>query len=189
MKLWRKKSDPEPGSSPEASPGSAIRAGLDALVERDPSFALEPFLAACTETFTVAQRAWTERQPELTRALFQDVIWEDHRRQIEQFVTDGKRNVIDELAVDDVQVVAVGREHDVDSITARFFARCADYDVDVTSTEPEPVIVRGTTKVEVWAEDWVFQRFAPDGTGWLLARIEQLPTYEDAIATLPDPAR
>jgi predicted lipid-binding transport protein (Tim44 family) len=187
VKPWRKKSDPEPGSSPDAPAASTIRAGLDALVERDPTFELEPFLASCTETFTVAQRAWTERQPELTRDRFQDVIWDDHRRQIEQFVADGKRNVIDELAVDEVQVVAVDREHDLDSITVRFFARCADYDVDLTT--PEPVIVRGTTTVEEWAEDWVFQRFAPDGTSWLLARIEQLPTYEDAIATLPDPAR
>jgi predicted lipid-binding transport protein (Tim44 family) len=187
MKLWRKRSDPEPGSSPDAPSGLAIRAALDALVERDPAFALDPFLEACTDTFTIAQRAWTERKPELTRSVFQDVIWDDHRAQIERFRDEGKRNVIEHLAVDDLQVVAVGREHDLDSITVRFFAQCADYDVDETGSEP--VIVRGTTKVEVWAEDWVFQRPASGEDGWLLARIEQLPTYEDAIATLPDPAR
>lgn len=187
MKLRRERNDPLPGSSPDAPAGSAIRAGIDALVERDPSFAVEPFLASCTETFEVAQRAWTEREPELTRAVFQPEIWEDHRRQIQQFVADEKRNVIDGLAVDDVVVVAVGREHDLDSITVRFFARCADYDVDLSVAEP--VIVRGTTKVEVWAEDWVFQRPAAERGGWLLARIEQLSTYEHAIATVPDPQR
>ena len=189
MKIWRRKTDPEPGSAPDAPAGSAIDEALAALVERDPSFSIDPFLEACTETFTEAQRAWTERRPELTRERFQDEIWEDHRRQIEQFVADGKRNVIDELAVDNVQVVTVGREHDLDTITVRFFAKCADYDVDVTSTAPEPVIVRGTTTVEDFAEDWVFQRPVAEDGEWLLARIEQLPTYEDAIATLPDPAR
>lgn len=187
MTRVREPTDPEPGSSPDAPAGSAIRAGLDALAERDPSFALEPFLESCAETFGVAQRAWTERRPELTRAVFQPEIWEDHRRQIDRFITDATRNVIDELAVDDVVVVAVGREHDLDSVTVRFFARCADYDVDLSG--PEPVIVRGTTKVEVWAEDWVFQRPVAERGAWLLARIEQLSTYEDAIATLPDPRR
>ena len=188
MNLRREPSDPAPGSSPAAPSSSAIRAGIDALVERDASFALEPFLAACTETFTIAQRAWTERRPELTRGRFREEIWQDHRRQIEQFVADGKRNVIDALEVDDRQVVAVGREHELDDITVRFFARCADYDVDLTGG-PEPVVVRGTTTVEVWAEDWVFQRPVSDTGAWLLGRIEQLSTYEDAIATLPDPAR
>jgi predicted lipid-binding transport protein (Tim44 family) len=187
MKLRRKKSDPEPGSSPAAPAASTIRAGLDSLVERDPSFALEPFLAACGETFDVAQRAWTERQPALTRDRFRDEVWEDHRRQIQEFIDRGRRNVVDQLAVDDVQVVAVGREDDLDSITVRFFARCADYDVDLSG--PEPVVVRGTTKVEEWAEDWVFQRPIAETGAWLLGRIEQLTTYEDAIATLPDPAR
>lgn len=187
MKLFRKKSDPAPGSSPEAPAASVIRSGLDALVERDPAFTVAAFLAACQETFDLAQRAWTERQPELTRSVFQDEVWEDHRRQIEQFIADERRNVIDGLQVDDVQVVEVGQEHDLDSITVRFFARCADYDVDLSG--PEPVIVRGTPKVEEWAEDWVFQRPIDDRGPWLLARIEQLSTYEDAIATLPDPAR
>jgi predicted lipid-binding transport protein (Tim44 family) len=187
LKLRRRRSDPTPGSSPDAPSGRAIDEALAALIERDPTFALDPFLGACTETFMIAQRAWTEREPELTRAVFQDVIWEEHRSQIERFVDEGKRNVIEQLAVDDVQVVAVGREHDLDAITVRFFARCADYDVDVTG--PEPVIVRGTTKVEEWAEDWVFQRPGSGDGSWLLARIEQLTTYEDAIATLPNPTR
>ena len=72
MKLFRKKSDPAPESSPEAPAASAIRSGLDALVERDPAFAVAAFLAACQETFDLAQRAWTERQPELTVALWEN---------------------------------------------------------------------------------------------------------------------
>lgn len=166
--------------------GVRLRAALAAMAG-GAGFDEAAFLESCTATFLLAQRAWTERDPELTREVMRPGIWEDHHRQIEAFREQGRRNVIDDLAVDDVQIVAAGRAGGADHVTVRFFARCADYDVDVTG--PEPTIVRGTTKVEEWAEDWVFSR-PVDGDGpWLLDRIEQLTTYEDALATLPDPDR
>ena len=181
--LRRRRSSTPDG--PVRPSGVQLRAALAAMAD-GAGFDEAAFLESCTTTFLVAQRAWTERDPDLTRDVMLPGIWEDHRRQIEAFREQGRRNVIDELAIDDLQIVAAANEDGADHVTVRFFARCADYDVDVTG--PEPTIVRGTTKVEEWAEDWVFSR--PVGGGpWLLDRIDQLTTYEDALATLPDPDR
>jgi len=150
-----------------------------------------------------------------------DGIWQQHKFQIDQYISGQKQNVLDNLAVQNAWLVAVDSDASFDSATIRFFASCADYDIDLSSDKHK--VVRGSKDINEWAEDWLFQRSsaavtkpgagtlnqkcpncgapleldlagvchyckAPVMSGqfdWVLVRIEQLPSWEYAQATLP----
>jgi hypothetical protein len=150
-----------------------------------------------------------------------DGVWQQHKFQIDQYLSQGKQNVLENLAVQNTRVVSVSSDPAFDTVMVRFFASCADYDVEVGGDRPK--VVRGDRTVRDWAEDWIFQRKAgattkPNGGtmakrcpncgapldldlagecrycrapvmsgefDWVLTRIEQLPSYEYAQATLP----
>jgi hypothetical protein len=83
-----------------------------------------------------------------------DGIWQQHRVQIEQYVDEHKRNVLDGLAVGDIAILSAHSDQTFDTITVRILAACADYDVDDGSGK----VVRGNKNVEQWQENWTFQR-------------------------------
>jgi hypothetical protein len=149
-----------------------------------------------------------------------DGVWNQHKFQIEQYVTANKQNVLENLAIQNIRMVAANSDESFDTINVRFFASCADYDIDLSSDKHK--VTRGSKQIEEWAEDWVFQRSSkavtkPNATmkskcpncgapldldlagickyckapvmsgefDWVLTRIEQLPSYEYALQTLP----
>jgi predicted lipid-binding transport protein (Tim44 family) len=191
--------------------------GLAAIRAHDPAFDLDAFRTAAQRTFFVAQRAWTERRPGLSRQVMADSLWQAHKMQIENQLSAGTSNRLDELAVQSITVVGLASGNGYDSVIARIFASSADYTVDAQGR-----MVRGHTDVQDWCEDWIFQRragaatrpdggllasqcphcgaglqldaagvcaycrvTAVDGTDWVLTRIDQLPSWEWAVAAVP----
>jgi predicted lipid-binding transport protein (Tim44 family) len=134
-----------------------IDAGIAAIQERDPAFNEADFLSDCNRAFFSIQQAWTERKPDLSRQVMHDGIWQQHRFQIDQYVSQNKQNILENLAVQNTRIVSVSSDPAFDTIMVRFFASCADYDVELGE---KPKIVRGDKSVKDWAEDWIFQRKA-----------------------------
>jgi len=143
-----------PGTSPVAIAPDGTADGLAAIAAHDPAFDESAFIGDAERAFFIVQQAWTEQKPELSRQVMADGIWQQHRTQIEQYVAQGRRNVLEQLAVGSARIVGAHSDQTYDTITLRFLAACADYDVDVKSGR----IVRGDRSVEQWSEDWVFQR-------------------------------
>jgi predicted lipid-binding transport protein (Tim44 family) len=212
------------GDDPRAGQVTS-RADVDAAIarvhEHDPAFNEADFLSDCNRAFFTIQQAWTERKPEISRQVMHDGIWQQHKFQIDQYVSQNKQNILENLAVQNTRVVSVSTDQSFDTVMVRFFASCADYDVELGGKKPK--VVRGDRSVSDWAEDWIFQRKAtavtkPNGGtmakrcpncgapleldlagvcrycrapvmsgefDWVLTRIEQLPDYEYAQATLP----
>jgi hypothetical protein len=83
-----------------------------------------------------------------------DGIWQQHKAQIEGYVNEHKRNVLEDLAVGDLRITSAHSDQTYDTITVRIFAACADYDVD----DEKGKIIRGNKSVGQWQEDWTFQR-------------------------------
>ena len=145
-------------------PGAAritTRADIDAAIahiqEGDPGFNEADFLSDCNRAFFTIQQAWTERKPDISRQVMHDGIWQQHRFQIDQYVSQNKQNVLENLAVQNTRLVSVSSDEAFDTIMVRFFASCADYDVELGD---KPKIVRGDRSVNDWCEDWIFQRKA-----------------------------
>jgi predicted lipid-binding transport protein (Tim44 family) len=144
-----------PGSDGAAHAGtSPVQEGLAEIKAHDPAFNEEVFLESVQRAFFVVQEAWTERKPEMSRQVMADGIWQQHRVQIQQYVNEHKRNVLEDLAVGDLQIIAAHSDQTYDTITTRVLAACADYDV----SDDHNKVVRGNKQVGQWQEDWTWQR-------------------------------
>ena len=72
-----------------------------------------------------------------------DGLWQQHRVQIQGYIDAHKRNVLEDLAVGNLTVIAAHHEPDYDTITVRVLAACADYDVD----DEHGRVIRGDKRV------------------------------------------
>lgn len=151
-----------PGSDASATT-AGVADGLSAIRAHDPAFDENAFLSRVERAFFLVQRAWTERRPELSRQVMADSLWQQHRAQIEEYRSSGRRNVLEDLSIGRAEIVAAHSDASYDTITVRIVAACADYDVDEKGR-----VVRGDRVVREFVEDWVFQRSSsattkPDG--------------------------
>jgi len=141
---------------PRSASRAEIDAGIVAITQRDGGFNEPDFLSDVNRAFFTIQQAWTERKPELSRQVMHDGVWQQHKFQIDQYLTGNKQNILDNLAVQNVRTVSVTTDTAFDTIIVRFFASCADYDIDLSDDKRK--VLRGSRNIEDWAEDWVFQR-------------------------------
>jgi predicted lipid-binding transport protein (Tim44 family) len=146
-----------PGSHQDAvASASPVADGLAEIKAHDPAFDQDGFLADVQRAFFVVQEAWSERKPDTSRRVMADGLWQQHKVQIEQYVNEHKRNVLEDLAVGNETVISAHSDQTYDTVTVRILAACADYDVDDQSGK----VVRGNRRVGQWQEDWTFQRSA-----------------------------
>jgi predicted lipid-binding transport protein (Tim44 family) len=144
-----------PGSHQEAhGPANSVADGLAQIKAHDPGFSEEPFLEQVQRAFFLIEEAWSDRKPDVSRQVMADGLWQQHRVQIDQYVKEHKRNVLEDLAIGDMAIIGAHSDQSFDTITVRIYAACADYDVDDNSGK----VVRGNKQVEQWQEDWSFQR-------------------------------
>jgi predicted lipid-binding transport protein (Tim44 family) len=150
-----------PGSHAQAHTGTtSVADGLAQITGHDPAFNEEAFLQSVQRAFFLVEEAWTERKPEMSRQVMADSVWQQHQVQIEKYVEEHKRNVLEDLAVGDLRILSAHSDQTYDTITVRVFAACADYDVDDGSGK----VVRGNKSVGQWQEDWTFQRSSSAAT-------------------------
>lgn len=143
-----------PGSNPEGGAGQSSDAGLAAIAAHDPLFSQDRFLEEVQRAFFVVQGAWTQRKPEMSRQVMADGLWQQHRVQIQGYIDAGKRNVLEDISVGSMTIIAAYTDAGYDTITVRIMAACTDYDVaDATGK-----VIRGHKDVDQWMEDWTFQR-------------------------------
>jgi predicted lipid-binding transport protein (Tim44 family) len=163
------------GTGPTGAPGQPaggqmtrqmVEAGIAAIVAHDPAFNENDFLSDANRAFFTIQQAWTERKPDLSRQVMADGVWQQHKFQIDQYLSANKQNLLDNLAVQNAVTVAASSDASFDTMVVRFFASCADYDIDLSDDKRK--VLRGSTDIDNWAEDWIFNRSSsattkPDG--------------------------
>ncbi len=133
-----------------------LDAGIAKIQAHDPAFNEADFTSDVNRAFFTIQQAWTERKPDISRQVMHDGVWQQHKFQIDQYITGNKQNVLDNLAIQNTRLVAADSDESFDTIAVRFFASCADYDIDLSDEKHK--VLRGSKQIEDWAEDWVFQR-------------------------------
>ncbi len=144
-----------PGTATAADHGpESVSDGLAAIEAHDPAFEQEAFIETVQRAFFVVQEAWTQRQPDLSRRVMAEGLWQQHRVQIQGYLDAHKRNVLEDLAVGNLTIVSAHSDERYDTIAVRVRAACADYDVADDSGK----VLSGRRRVEEWQEDWTFQR-------------------------------
>ena len=139
-----------------AATQAEIAGGVEAIKQHDPGFSIDNMLGQTNQAFFAVQEAWTERKPELSRAVMADGCWAQHRMQINQYVQSNRSNRLDNLAVQNIYPVGVSTDGNTDTVIVRIFASSADYDVDLSNNK----VISGHRDIEDWSEDWIFQRKA-----------------------------
>lgn len=144
------------GSSGQPAAVDDPEQGLAAIKAKDPGFDRAVFLEQVQRTFYLVEEAWTQRNPDMSRQVMADGLWQQHRFQIESYRSGDKRNVLDGLAVESLTILAVHTDQNYDTITVRILAQSCDYDVNSSGK-----VIRGhRDDSEQWAEDWTYQRAA-----------------------------
>ena len=97
------------GSNPNASQittRAAVDSGIAAIQQHDPAFNEADFLSDCNRAFFTIQQAWTERKPEISRQVMHDGVWQQHKFQIDQYISQQKQNVLENLAIQITRLVS-----------------------------------------------------------------------------------
>lgn len=141
------------GSDSSAMTGD-VETGIAAIQKHDPQFEEQAFVTQAQTMFFTIQQAWMECKPEMSRAVMADGLAQQTAMQLDEYRRDNRRNRLDGLTVSDARIVGAHSDNVYDTITVRFSAASADYDVDANSGR----YVKGNRDIEPWTEDWIFQR-------------------------------
>jgi Zn finger protein HypA/HybF involved in hydrogenase expression len=103
-----------------------------ALAMRDPAFQWLAFANRVKHMFMTLQDAWTNLDDKKVRPFVTDTHFDMIRYWIERMRSSGRRDVLEDVRIQRIEIAKI--EHDVwyDAITVRIFASMIDYQVDNT---------------------------------------------------------
>ena len=134
--------------------------GLDKIRSHDPSFDEATFLAAVERSFFLVQKAWCDQDPDQSRQVMADGIWQTHRTQIDEMKGRGRKSVMEELGVDRCTIVSADSNASKDTIVVRVEAHAKDFEVEIASGKRKD----GDRSTESWVEQWTYQRASSAST-------------------------
>ncbi len=141
------------GDSLLAVAAPSVAAGIAALSAADPKFSLEAFKTRAAQAFLVLQDAWCKQNLEAGRAFLSPGAFFSWSAQLEVLAAEGRRNVMENVAVRGIDVVRVVHGRVFDDLTVQVSAAAADFDVDQDGR-----IMFGDREVRAFNECWTFQR-------------------------------
>ncbi len=124
----------------------------------------ERFRVRAGEIFVNLQSAWTRRDLGGLRPFETDSLWQSHRFWIEEYQRQDLRNVIDAVAVRNIELCRVERDGDHLAVMCRIHASCVDY---VIEDKTKKRLSGSTVKRRAFTEYWTFVKHhdAQGGTG------------------------
>ncbi|HZU17833.1 MAG TPA: TIM44-like domain-containing protein [Candidatus Dormibacteraeota bacterium] len=128
--------------------------GVEVIRASDPAFDAAAFRGRVEQAFYALQTAWQERDLTSSRPFMSPGLYLGWSSQVRQMIDLHKKNVLEGLRIDDIEIVGVVHGRVFDDITVRITATCADYEVDERTGE----IVFGSRSPSSFTEYWTFQR-------------------------------
>ena len=101
----------------------------------DPAFSEEKFLSWTKTVFVSLQEAWTKRDWSIIRPFESNELFEQHSRQLQEYIDNNKINVMERIAVNYANLYKFEQEGDKDNITINLKATMKDYIIDATTKE------------------------------------------------------
>jgi predicted lipid-binding transport protein (Tim44 family) len=132
---------------------TTVADGITTLTSTDKEFAIGAFETRAKTAFLTLQDAWCKRNLDAGRAFMSPGAYFTWSAQLETLAGEGRRNVMENLAVRSIEPVRVIHGRVFDDLTVRVTAAAADYEVDKNDK-----IVFGDRSVRPFKEDWTFQR-------------------------------
>jgi predicted lipid-binding transport protein (Tim44 family) len=145
------------GASTVAAFGAAQldpQSGMTMIQSEDPHFDPEAFRGRVQQAFFALEQAWQERDLTASRPFMSPGLYLGWSSQVQQLLELHKKNVLDGLRLDGLDVVKVVHGEAFDNVTVRLAATCADYEVD----EKTGRMIFGSRSPSQFVEFWTFQR-------------------------------
>jgi predicted lipid-binding transport protein (Tim44 family) len=145
------------GASTAAAFGAAEMdpaSGLAEIRASDPQFDEQAFRARVQQAFFALQQAWQDRDVASSRPFMSPGLYLGWSSQVQQLIDLHKKNVLEGLRVDGIDVVKVVHGSAFDDVTVRVVATTADYEVD----EKTGRMIFGSREAAQFTEYWTFQR-------------------------------
>jgi predicted lipid-binding transport protein (Tim44 family) len=145
------------GASTPAAFGAAeldAQTGLATIKAEDPTFDPDAFRGRVQQAFMALQQAWQDRDLTASRPFMSPGLYLGWSSQVQQLVELHKKNVLEGLRVDSIDVVKVVHGSAFDDVAVRVAATCADYEVD----ERTGRTIFGSRSPSQFVEYWTFQR-------------------------------
>jgi predicted lipid-binding transport protein (Tim44 family) len=145
------------GASTMAAFGAAqldAQSGMATIQSEDAHFDPDTFRQRVRQAFFALEQAWQERDLNASRPFMSPGLYLGWSSQVQQLVELHKKNVLDGLRLDGLDVVKVVHGQAFDNVTVRLAATCADYEVD----EQTGRMIFGSRSPSQFVEYWTFQR-------------------------------
>jgi predicted lipid-binding transport protein (Tim44 family) len=142
-----------PNDSSLAVAAPSVGQGIAALRAADPAFSPDAFRVRVRTAFDALQDAWCKQNLDAGRAFLSPGAYFTWRTQLETLAAEGRRNVMEQSAVQRIEPILIVHGRVYDDITVRISAAAADFEVDKDNR-----IVFGDRVVRPFTEDWTFQR-------------------------------
>ncbi len=124
------------------------------IAAHDPVFDIRTFADETSTAFLKLQRAFAAQDAGAARKVLAMPLWEQARHQIEEYRRDGRRNVQEQLQIQQVRFLGAHSRNGYDTVGLRIFTATVDYDIDVANGK----IVRGDKMLHPVAVDVLAER-------------------------------
>lgn len=128
---------------------------LASLKQRDPKFSEQAFLERVNNMYVQMQNAWTEKKWEPLRAMFTDALYNQLKRQLDEYVNHHQTNHVDRIAVLNSFITSCREDETNDIVTVQLETRIVDY---VTDDATGQVISGSNTREKFMTYEWTMIR-------------------------------
>ena len=139
------------------------------LEKTDRMWNYRKMIARVEITFFKVQEAWMERNQDLAKEFMSDRIYQKHRLQTDEMITNGTKNMLAKMNIEEKMIISVSDYNDnsEDSFSVYIKGSMVDYTID---DKTNALISGDNTNPEVFKEIWVFIR---EKNNWVLDDIDQ----------------
>ncbi|HHZ05164.1 MAG TPA: TIM44-like domain-containing protein [Clostridiales bacterium] len=106
-----------------------------AIQHIDPNFSDTKFIAFAKQTFITLQQAWTARDWSIIRPLEKEELYEQHQRQLQEYINLKRINIIERINVGDTYMHLYKRDNQYEYLTVYMSTRMVDYIIDENSRQ------------------------------------------------------
>ncbi|ADB50560.1 TIM44-like domain-containing protein [Conexibacter woesei] len=172
--------EPLAGGSTDAAVVSPLAPdeGIALIRRADPAFDPAGFERRAEQAFLALGQAWQDRDREAARPLMSPGLHKSWSANVQMFVDEHKRNVLEGMRVDSLAPVKVVHGNAFDALTVRFTATWISYEVD----ERTDRVIAGDRTPQSFTEFFTFQRSVDARTtdgrfDWVLSRLQREADY------------
>ncbi|GAC1335159.1 MAG: hypothetical protein NVSMB17_17730 [Candidatus Dormibacteria bacterium] len=133
-----------------------ISTQLAAIEAVDPNFNPQQFLDRAQVAFFLLQKAWQDRNVDEGRAYMSPGLYTGWRTQVEQMTAEHRKNVLEGLYIQGMNIVKATHDANFDTITVQVDASAKDYDIDDRTNKK----LSGDSHDTPFTEFWTFTRSA-----------------------------